>query len=542
MKKILTVLMCALAVGAMFAPTASASHFRGGNISWVLTGNPNEVEIGFSGVFRRGYGGTGGDGLVVTGDIFTETIGGTGLSFGDGGFTGTLRFIATSYSVADNWVIGRALQPGSNDVNIRHTYAGAGPYTASMSGCCRIGGINNRGGGYSVAATGIEPQGSNESPVTAQSPIVFVGESAASTFPTVAADPDGDPLLFRFETNAESGGTGNNPPGMTIDPSSGLVTWNNVGLNQTNFWTTQIIVDDGLSSVAVDFMLLIVPCPPGNTAPSCSIDAGGSTSVGVGQSLSFNVTAADADAGDSVLLNVAGLPVGASMTPGLPDGGASPFVSTFDWTPGAGDVGVHVVTFQVTDDCGIGSTCGITIEVLQDTIPPDFPTPPTPDEAVNAVSTATNPTTMTVTATICDAESIITGATLTSSAGGGPMAMQAVDGAFDELCEEVTITVSLDGIDPGLYNVCVTATDAAGNTSAPQCFVCVIYDPSAGFVTGGGWIDSPLGAYTPDPTLGVKANFGFVSKYKKGKSTPDGNTQFQLHSAGMNFHSNDYSW
>lgn len=29
----------------------------------------------------------------------------------------------------------------------------------------------------------------------------------------------------------------------------------------------------------------------------------------------------------------------------------------------------------------------------------------------------------------------------------------------------------------------------------------VVYDPQGGFVTGGGWIDSPVGAYSSDPTL-----------------------------------------
>jgi hypothetical protein len=61
-----------------------------------------------------------------------------------------------------------------------------------------------------------------------------------------------------------------------------------------------------------------------------------------------------------------------------------------------------------------------------------------------------------------------------------------------------------------------------------------------GFVTGGGWIDSPEGAYKPDDTLAGKANFGFVSKYKKGADTPTGNTEFQFHAASLNFHSSRY--
>jgi hypothetical protein len=70
----------------------------------------------------------------------------------------------------------------------------------------------------------------------------------------------------------------------------------------------------------------------------------------------------------------------------------------------------------------------------------------------------------------------------------------------------------------------------------------VVYDPDSGFVTGGGWITSPEGAYPADPTLTGKATFGFVSKYKKGQSIPTGNTEFQLHMAGLNFHSHTYEW
>ena len=39
-----------------------------------------------------------------------------------------------------------------------------------------------------------------------------------------------------------------------------------------------------------------------------------------------------------------------------------------------------------------------------------------------------------------------------------------------------------------------------------------------------------------------KANFGFVSKYKKGQSTPDGNTEFQFKAGDINFHSEVYEW
>ena len=66
-------------------------------------------------------------------------------------------------------------------------------------------------------------------------------------------------------------------------------------------------------------------------------------------------------------------------------------------------------------------------------------------------------------------------------------------------------------------------------------------DPDGGFVTGGHWINSPSRACTPDdPTdedvIG-KANFGFVSKYKRGATPPTGNTEFNFKSGDLNFHS-----
>ena len=76
----------------------------------------------------------------------------------------------------------------------------------------------------------------------------------------------------------------------------------------------------------------------------------------------------------------------------------------------------------------------------------------------------------------------------------------------------------------------------------------MVCDPAGGFVTGDGWITSPLGAYTPgdlnplyEDTAG-KANFGFVSKYQKGKNVPDGNTEFHFNAGDLNFKSASYEW
>jgi hypothetical protein len=70
----------------------------------------------------------------------------------------------------------------------------------------------------------------------------------------------------------------------------------------------------------------------------------------------------------------------------------------------------------------------------------------------------------------------------------------------------------------------------------------VVYDPYGEFVTGGGWINSPTGAYALDPVILGKANFGFNAKYRSGATIPNGQTQFNLHDADFIFHSTEYEW
>ena len=105
----------------------------------------------------------------------------------------------------------------------------------------------------------------------------------------------------------------------------------------------------------------------------------------------------------------------------------------------------------------------------------------------------------------------------------------------------VSFSVAAD-VSSDVDEVCVWGTDVFGNVGAKSCVLTVWYDPSAGFVTGGGWINSPAGAYSADPTLTGRANFGFVSKYQKGSNVPTGNTEFQFQSGNLHFSSTSYDW
>jgi hypothetical protein len=92
----------------------------------------------------------------------------------------------------------------------------------------------------------------------------------------------------------------------------------------------------------------------------------------------------------------------------------------------------------------------------------------------------------------------------------------------------------------GITDLTLTVSD--GDLEGSNTSMLVVYDPLGGFVTGGGWIDSPARAYTADPSLTGKATFGFVSKYLKGATVPTGATEFQFKVANLNFHSESYQW
>jgi PKD repeat protein len=62
----------------------------------------------------------------------------------------------------------------------------------------------------------------------------------------------------------------------------------------------------------------------------------------------------------------------------------------------------------------------------------------------------------------------------------------------------------------GIYTIQLTVTDDDGGAGTAQYRYVVVYDPNAGFVTGGGWIDSLEGAYRPPVYDGSYYELGFA--------------------------------
>jgi hypothetical protein len=94
----------------------------------------------------------------------------------------------------------------------------------------------------------------------------------------------------------------------------------------------------------------------------------------------------------------------------------------------------------------------------------------------------------------------------------------------------------------GVFTITLTMKDPSGASGTSVFQYEVIYNPNGGFVTGGGWITSPAGAYVANPSLTGKAHFGFNSGYKPGRSVPSGDTEFQFEVANFDFKSTAYDW
>lgn len=194
-------------------------------------------------------------------------------------------------------------------------------------------------------------------------------------------------------------------------------------------------------------------------------------------------------------------------------------------------LGSTTITWTATDSSGNESSCSQVITVTNPSPAPVITGPSS--GAIFAVGTPVN-----------------FSGTFTDNAGGAHSALWMFDaiteaGVVNESAGTVNATHTFNAA--GVYLVKLIVSDGCGGSGETATVgeldaLVVIYDPDAGFVTGGGWFNSASGAYAADPSLTGRANFGFVSKYKKGASVPTGETEFNFKVGNLNFHSTSYQW
>ena len=99
---------------------------------------------------------------------------------------------------------------------------------------------------------------------------------------------------------------------------------------------------------------------------------------------------------------------------------------------------------------------------------------------------------------------------------------------------------------PDIYQITVSVDYQGQFTQVARFDSVVVFEATGGFVSGAGWIESPPSAYTPDdpddPLVTGRAHFDFKARYRKGRSEPEGTTNFRFTAGGLEFDSTSYDW
>jgi hypothetical protein len=441
----------------------------------------------------------------------------------------TLTF-SLSNGAAGSVPSGAAIVPGTGVFTWTPTEV-QGPGTYTFDVCVADNGTPSLSDCETITVTVNEV---NKAPVLANIAAQQVDEETELGFTATATDED---VLAGGATNTLTfslvAGTDPVPAGASIT-AGGAFTWTPTEAQGPGVYKFKVqVTDDGTPNLSDDQEITITVREV-NRAPE--LGTIGPKSVNEGSPLTFTATASDPD-----------LPAN-TLTFSLQTGGNADLATAsigsmsgaFSWTPADDNptstpsdnytVAVVVTDNGVNpDNLSASENVTITVNNVAPTITDVALTPASLGNIYpilglpSATATFTDPgTTDTHTCRVQSYDYL-------NVAQGAPVA-----------CGSVLPAASIP--EAGVYNLAVTVTDDDGGASAPYVVQIVVYDPSAGFVTGGGWINSPAGAYAYDQNASGKATFGFVSKYQKGATAPTGNTEFVFHAGSLNFKSSSYEW
>jgi PKD repeat protein len=235
-----------------------------------------------------------------------------------------------------------------------------------------------------------------------------------------------------------------------------------------------------------------------------------------------------------------------ALTMGGTDGDADPL--TYSWDLGDGmtgsgatppashtyaDNGSYAIMLAVADGRG-GVDTARTVATITN-VAPVLASFSLPSAAVPLTATGI---TVPVSSTFTDAGSLDTH-TATLDCGTEGLSAAFVAGASPN----ETISGACSFASAGVHSVRLTVRDddGASDTELAAGYV-VVYDPTGGWVTGGGSIASPVGAFSGAVTAGGKLTFALVVRYQAGATTPSGNADFKLNAAKLDFRSTTFEW
>lgn len=416
------------------APSAQATHFRYGNISWTPVGSDPSgrtiqfrVSVGYRTSF--GYSVPIAVGAVISNfDTF---------DFGDG-TSAPLNFTVTSVNGPEDFFYAEAV--------VTRIYTSNGNFVAYYDGCCRISTLENNADEDYYVGTTVTVGNNNRAPVATLTPIVNLAAGlTAATFQIPASDPDGDGITFSLATSGDLGGIGFSQPANFLVSSNGFITFQTTGTSNNQLYNAVVKMTD--SRGAITFLDFIIRISGAGNAPTfvyggVTPNNGSTINAIVGTAVNFSVQATDTDPGDAVSVNGVGIPLGALFTP---SSGTPTATSTFAFTPTA--PGTFVITFTATDNSGGQAQSSVTIQasnpVSTTNVPPIAPSIPNQTGTVGvpynqSIPPFTDPN---------------PGQTITYTAAGLPSDLNFSGGS-------ITGTPSVSGV----FSVTITGTDVASGT------------------------------------------------------------------------------